>query len=83
VIPRRLTQHLRDQNWFAAGIDFAIVVAGVFIGIQLANWKELRQFAAQEPSFLEQLRDELLENHGEVDLRERYDNQVVGAGLRR
>jgi hypothetical protein len=38
MILRRLTQHVRDQNWFAVGLDFVIVVAGVFLGIQIGNW---------------------------------------------
>jgi hypothetical protein len=35
---RRLREQLRDQNWTAVGIDLVIVVVGVFIGIQVANW---------------------------------------------
>ena len=54
---RRVMQHVRDQNWFAVGVDFVIVVVGVFIGIQVANWNEERQLAAQERSYLSQLRD--------------------------
>ena len=40
MILRSVTKHVRDQNWFAVGIDFLIVVVGVFIGIQVANWNE-------------------------------------------
>ena len=40
MILRRITKHVKDQNWFAVGIDFCIVVIGVFIGIQVANWNE-------------------------------------------
>jgi len=32
----RVTEHVKAQNWFAVGIDFLIVVTGVFIGIQLS-----------------------------------------------
>jgi len=35
-------KHVRDQNWVAVGLDFLIVVVGVFIGIQVANWNESR-----------------------------------------
>ena len=38
MILRRITQHVRDQNWTAIGIDFVIVVVGVFIGLQVSNW---------------------------------------------
>lgn len=40
MILRRITQHVREQNWTAIGIDFVIVVVGVFIGIQVSNWNE-------------------------------------------
>ena len=38
MILRRITEHVKDQNWFAVALDFVIVVVGVFIGIQVANW---------------------------------------------
>jgi large-conductance mechanosensitive channel len=31
-----------EQNWLAVFIDFVIVVIGVFIGIQVANWNDER-----------------------------------------
>jgi hypothetical protein len=42
MILRSVIRHVRDQNWFAVGLDFVIVVVGVFIGIQVANWNEER-----------------------------------------
>ena len=42
MLLRRITQHIKNQNWFAIFIDFIIVVLGVFIGIQVANWNEKR-----------------------------------------
>lgn len=38
MILRRITEHVKAQNWFAVAIDFVIVVIGVFIGIQVSNW---------------------------------------------
>lgn len=40
MILRSITQHVKDQNWFAIALDFFIVVFGVFIGIQVSNWNE-------------------------------------------
>ncbi|MBI1393579.1 MAG: hypothetical protein GC152_12625 [Alphaproteobacteria bacterium] len=42
MILRRMIEHVRTQNWTAVALDFVIVVAGVFIGIQLGNWNEAR-----------------------------------------
>ena len=42
MLLRRITDHVKSQNWFAVGIDFVIVVVGVFIGIQVSNWNEQR-----------------------------------------
>jgi len=38
MLLRSVTKHLKDQNWFAVALDFFIVVIGVFIGMQVANW---------------------------------------------
>jgi hypothetical protein len=42
MILRRITQHVKDQNWLAVGIDFCIVVFGVYFGIQIGNWNDTR-----------------------------------------
>jgi len=43
MILRRITKHVKEQNWFAVGLDFLIVVIGVFIGLQVNTWNEARQ----------------------------------------
>lgn len=40
MLLRRVIEHVRVQNWTAVAIDFVIVVVGVFIGIQFANWND-------------------------------------------
>ncbi|MEO1015115.1 MAG: hypothetical protein AAFX08_08000 [Pseudomonadota bacterium] len=42
MILRRVIEHVRAQNWTAVALDFVIVVVGVFIGIQVANWNDAR-----------------------------------------
>lgn len=53
MILRSLTQHVKDQNWFAVFLDFIIVVAGVVIGIQVANWNDNRAARAATDHTLE------------------------------
>ena len=43
MILRRVVEHVKSQNWFAVTLDFFIVVIGVFIGIEVANWNQARQ----------------------------------------
>ncbi len=38
MILRRIIAHFRKQEWTAIGLDFVIVVVGVFVGMQVSNW---------------------------------------------
>lgn len=60
MILRRLTEHVKAQNWFAVGLDFLIVVLGVFIGLQVNNWNEARKQADLQAKLLERLEEEFL-----------------------
>jgi hypothetical protein len=82
MILRRIAESIRARDWFTVVIEFAIVVAGVFIGIQVANWNEARKFAAQEQSYLAQLREEIASNNRAVEYQVQYTREVVAAGRR-
>lgn len=58
MILRRITEHVHAQNWFAVGLDFVIVVIGVFIGIQVANWNDDRIDRIETGSVLVRLQQE-------------------------
>ena len=60
MLLRRITEHVKAQNWFAVFVDFVIVVVGVFIGIQVSNWNEARVDAISERQYLERLHDEVV-----------------------
>ncbi|MEM8984497.1 MAG: hypothetical protein AAGC71_15810 [Pseudomonadota bacterium] len=55
MLLRRVIKHVKEQNWTAVGLDFLIVVVGVFIGIQVANWNESRQESATRQLMHERL----------------------------
>ena len=59
MILRRLTENLRAQNWTAIGIEFVIVVVGVFLGTQVANWNQERIEKRETERMLVQLVPEL------------------------
>lgn len=57
----RIGKHIRAQDWLAVGIEFVIVVFGVFIGIQVSNWNETRLSRIEEQHLIVQLHNETLE----------------------
>ena len=52
---RRVAEHVRTQNWTAIAIDFVIVVTGVFMGVQAANWNADRVERQREELVLDRL----------------------------
>ena len=59
MILRRVIQHVKNQEWTAIWIDLVIVVVGVFIGIQVANWNEDRASRNAEARHLEEIAEDL------------------------
>ena len=72
MILRRLTASLRTQNWTAVAIELAIVIVGVFIGVQAANWNQARQERQETRQLLSQLETELSTLHGFLDQLDEY-----------
>lgn len=62
MILRRLTKHLKDQNWFAVGLDFLIVVLGILIAFQITNWSNERENRRVYDQALERVIVELTNN---------------------
>ncbi len=67
MILRRITEHVKTQNWFAVGLDFVIVVVGVFIGIQVANWNERLAERGTEARLLTYLSEDLRADKVAID----------------
>lgn len=59
MLLRRITKHVKDQNWFAVVLDFLIVVFGVFIGLQVGNWNAARMDRELEGAYLLRLYEEV------------------------
>ena len=70
MILRRIKAHVEKENWFAVGIDFVIVVIGVFIGIQVANRNEARGERSLRTEYLTQLVEDL-----QADIAETHDTE--------
>jgi len=77
MILRSVTKHVREQNWFAVGIDFLIVVVGVFIGIQVANWNAALADRRLGDDYRERLITDLRKDLGNLQRMESYYDEVL------
>ncbi|MEO6384218.1 MAG: hypothetical protein ABIO30_07155 [Thermomonas sp.] len=67
MILRHLSQSLKQQNWTAIWIEFVLLVVGVFLGIQVANWNEVRGDQAAYEAALGRLGEEIDTNLASLD----------------
>ncbi|MBI1391941.1 MAG: hypothetical protein GC152_04290 [Alphaproteobacteria bacterium] len=67
MILRRLSRHVKDQNWFAVALDFLIVVAGILIAFQITNWNEAIANRAEEATYRQRLADDLQDDIRRTD----------------
>ena len=59
MILRRFSANLRRQDWTAVVIELAVVVIGVFIGLQASNWNQDRATNQQSALFTARLKADL------------------------
>ncbi|GJL91340.1 hypothetical protein [Hyphococcus sp.] len=77
MILRRVIAHFRKQEWTAIGLDFLIVVVGVFIGIQVANWNETVNDRQREEAVLRAMIEDI--DATSTYLQERLDINIDGS----
>ncbi len=63
----RISQDLKAQNWSAIWLDLAVVVVGIFLGLQANAWNESRQDRVREAEILDHLRADFEEIKSEAD----------------
>ena len=81
MIVRRIREHAVHHNWFAAAIDFLIVVIGVYLGIQASNWNQARETRAQAREYRAMLQSDLDANLENLATRRRYYGWVRNEAL--
>lgn len=59
MLLRRLAHNLKEQNWTAIAIEFVLLVVGVYLGIQVANWNQEREANQKSKVFTERLKVDL------------------------
>lgn len=63
----KIAQRLRAHDWFAAAIEVAIVVLGIFLGFQVTQWNDARQNRAREVTLMLNVARDLREDVKDMD----------------
>lgn len=82
MLLRRFTQHFKEQNWFAVGLDVLVVIVGIFLGMQVQELYKNKQFDANERVLLGKLKEEVATNNRLYGLRVDYLTKVKDSGER-
>ncbi len=67
MLLRRLSSHVRAENWFAVFLDLVVVVVGLFIGLQIDTWWEDRKEARFEGAYLLEIQEDFELNKLELE----------------
>lgn len=82
MLLRRITQHVKDQNWFAVVLDFVIVVVGILIAFQITNWNEAQSDKKTARQYIERIQEDLLANQATMKSRIAYLEGIKNHGVR-
>ena len=77
MLLRRVIEHVKAQNWTAVALDFIIVVMGVFIGIQVANWNASLDDRRRTQSYIDRLTQDMeINRQSLIGRQESYASQI-------
>ncbi len=76
MIFRRFLKRFKQQQWGAIATELAIVVIGVFIGIQVSNWNAQRETNQKAAVFTAHLKADLLHEDWRLEMIIVYSREV-------
>ena len=79
---RRVVANIRRQDWTAVVVELAVVVIGVFLGVQASNWNEDREKDRKSVEFTARLKDDLRVEAWNYEFQIEYNEQVLANAQR-
>ena len=79
MLLRRISAHVRAENWFAVGVDLLVVVVGLFIGLQVDTWWEEQKEAQIEVVYLQEIREDFEANQANLQSETRKLENIIRA----
>ena len=79
MILRRVATAFRKQDWATVAVEFAIVVTGIFVGLQVDSWNSERTDRIRERVILKQLHSDFTANAARISqYASRHEQMVEG-----
>jgi len=82
LILRRFSHHIKEQNWFAVGLDVIVVIVGIFLGMQVTEWNDERKTEARSQEYTKRLLADLLVEYKYVTSLEEYFSTAYKSGTK-
>lgn len=79
---RRVVANFRRQDWTAVTVELVVVVIGVFLGVQAANWNQDREKDQKSAVFTARLKDDLRVEAWNYEIQIEYNKQVLANAQR-
>ena len=77
MILRRIATAFRQQDWATVVVEFAIVVAGILVGLQVDSWNTERTDRIREKAVLEQLHSDFAANATNIGQYANRHDQMI------
>jgi hypothetical protein len=77
MLLRRFKDHVISENWFAVVLDLAVVVVGLFIGLQVDNWWGAQKDAQLESAYLLEIQEDFEANKSDLESKILDTEQVI------
>jgi hypothetical protein len=82
MLSRRIREHAADLNWVGVAVDLAIVIIGVFLGMQVNDWNQGRLDRRQAREYRAMLVEDLGANLQNLAIRKRYHTWVHAEAMK-
>jgi hypothetical protein len=81
MILRKLADAIREQNWVTVILEILIVVVGIFIGLQVDDWNQLRKERQEESEHLVQLTEEARQALNTISRYKQVHRRAIDGGI--
>lgn len=77
MLLRRFIDNVKQQSWFAVGLDVLVVIVGIFVGLQVTAWNNERANKATEIEYLLAIKKDLTADIESIKIIQRTNERKL------